>query len=1790
MKTTWARRVFKNFSVLTGMLSVFLVQGHAAPAITSVNPNPVIGYNGLQPLTINGSGFVSGCNVTLVDLTANQTFPNRAVSSLASTQIVINPNFTTAGDTWAVSVTNPDGSNAMLPGLLQVLSPLDNWQWRNPSPTGGDLNGLSFGNSRFVGVGGDGTIVTSADGINWTGKTLNTKDLGSVTYGNGIFVAVGLSGTILASPDAITWTKESSTGNNLDLYGVTFGNNTFVAVGYNGSVLTSSDGVYWTNQPSGNTLQLFGITYGNGTFVAVSGSGAIATSPDGVTWTIRNSGINSPLYGVSYGNGSFVAVGGSGTILTSPDGIAWTTRTSGTTAPLQTVTYGNGTFVTASAALCLVSTDGVSWTQKTFTGLAAVGLSIKTLAYANGSFVAAGLAGAIGTSPDGATWTNRTVVANTTSAGIAYGSGIYVATSGGANPILTSPDGSSWTKASGTISGTRGRVVYGNGMFIAFGTPLNYTSHDGITWATSPPGPFPAGAAYGNGIFATVGTSGAIFTSSNGTTWTSRTSGTSNNLLGITYNNGIFVATGASGTILTSLDGIAWTNRTSGTSKDLRGVAYGNGNYVIVGYSGGDSAATVLMSSDGITWTTKPSVSGIWPFTISYGNGYFIAVGAAGYLMSSTDGITWQVKGLGTFNNMTAITYGNGSFVAVGNYGGIAQSGVPNIGAPTITSVNPSPVPAQNGQQTFTINGSNFTPGCTVTLRDLGGGQTYTNRTIVSQTSTQVVLSPNFTSNPSSWSVEVVNAFSASSGQYQFQVGTGVTPTLVTSPATSATFTPVQLGSSSTSTVTLTNNGTTTISGTATVTGPFTIVGTATYTLQPVQSQTITVQFAPTGTGTQTGYLSFSGGTGVTIALYGSSNAIPTFGKITGTVVDSNGNPIAGVTVSTVGNSTKTAQNGTFTLTGVTPSNSASLTVTPAGNTFYGSVVTSGSVASGQTTSVPNIQLPSLPASSTSANAPQNIPIVFVRGLQFGPKPSLPDPYWSSLHAALTAASPPFANLWDPNTSRYIIDGTQNVDTNAQSLLSYISTQAQQYQNNNGFYPPSINIVAHSMGGLIIRRALNNKSYITFTVTNNGTNSTVNIPVNLVIMLGTPNAGTVYADADISSHNTANSYSALGAIASELSTFFDGVVSETAMSQMTTSYVRRQFNQNYSWPSSVPVFVMAGTGGSSGFPTENPTYGVGLEVLGAIIFGSNILTPQLVNDGVVNQFSVAGQYDSSVFDPFGNSLVTSVDMGPYNLTDQAALNVYLDHLTLLSSPSATNWVRTILQTGQLPILAKSSLTVINNKAANNGLQKASGTTVAIPTEQFSNQSGTLDQGNITNLNVAFDASTTVTLNLLASAGGVNFTLKDPSGNSINSTSPQTNPNVNYVQTVDSISGIVSTTYTITSPAQGNWTATLNGTGLTQSSIGYQLFVSGDSSVALQPTTASFFHNSQEAVIGCSLLNMGATPPTPITVASITAQIVYPDGTVNTQTLVDDGFHGDGVPNDGVYGAILPNITEPGQYYVTYSAAGNYAPNQPFTRYATGSFTVSTEDASIAGNLSCQAASLNASGTTQSIRVNCLVNANVSGTYLLSGVLTDSTGTLQIPASVQMVNAPVGTSTVTLYFDLSTFQTAGYTGTVTLTDLQLSEQTSNGIQWLDAYPASFSIQITPTITSSPPPATGSAGNAYSFTFTASGYPPPTFALTSGSLPTGLALSSSGVLAGTPTQAGTFSGTVTATNVAGTVATQSFTITITGTGGATDTPTMPPWGLVVLAVLLMMTAAKCLPKPSTVSATNPPASCS
>lgn len=213
---------------------------------------------------------------------------------------------------------------------------------------------------------------------------------------------------------------------------------------------------------------------------------------------------------------------------------------------------------------------------------------------------------------------------------------------------------------------------YGNGIYLLttqydfdlFNPSVIIRSSNGTSWSAS----YDVGAitavTYGNGLFVKGYSGGTISTSTDGITWTARTSGTTSQISALTYGNGLYVAAGAGGMLRTSTDGITWDTRTSSTTLAISALTYGNGVYVYGGTGG------ISTSTDGITWTVR--TTSLVPTALTYGNGQYVLATSSGGISTSTNGITWTTRTSGTSSAIYALTYGNGVFV----YGGGGTGGV----------------------------------------------------------------------------------------------------------------------------------------------------------------------------------------------------------------------------------------------------------------------------------------------------------------------------------------------------------------------------------------------------------------------------------------------------------------------------------------------------------------------------------------------------------------------------------------------------------------------------------------------------------------------------------------------------------------------------------------------------------------------------------------------------------------------------------------------------------------------------------------------------------------------------------------------------------------------------------------------------------------------------------------------------------------------------------------------------------------------------------------------------------
>jgi hypothetical protein len=175
--------------------------------------------------------------------------------------------------------------------------------------------------------------------------------------------------------------------------------------------------------------------------------------------------------------------------------------------------------------------------------------------------------------------------------------------------------------------------------------------------------------------------------------------------------------------------------------------------------------------------------------------------------------------------------------------------------------------------------------------------------------------------------------------------------------------------------------------------------------------------------------------------------------------------------------------------------------------------------------------------------------------------------------------------------------------------------------------------------------------------------------------------------------------------------------------------------------------------------------------------------------------------------------------------------------------------------------------------------------------------------------------------------------------------------------------------------------------------------------------------------------------------------------------------------------------------------------------------------------------------------NITVAPNSSSTSTPASAAADANNNLAVnPYSVLPTTLPGG-GTITVD------QASGVV-TATTTAGSTPGATSVRVTVLDSCGASavqlFNVTVAtvaPAISNGPPPSPVIVGTPYTFTFTGTGSPAPTFSLTGGTLPPGLTLSSGGVLSGTATSAvsGNFPNiTVTASNGTPPDAQQTFSL--------------------------------------------------
>ena len=673
---------------------------------------------GAAAFTVDSNGNITGGPTGTVDGSGNITWNANATGFTTGT---INGGVlaaTTSQNNGGAITTTRIAANNSAGGFGGAGTVAQSLNWRVPTPTGANMKGVTHGAGKFLAVGSGGSVVISGDGTNWLAvNSSTTKQLNAVAHGNGVYVAVGDGATVISSPDGLTWTARSLASSPLQNFvGVAFGNGTFVAVNLVNEVFTSTDGIAWTKVVNSSASAFWNnLKYVGGMFVLVgqsSSSGRIATSANGSTWnTEKLLASTSGVFDVSFGNGKWVGVSVQ-SYFTWANADASDATAGAFNGLGDAVGFVNGVFVSDN---CYVSTNGTAWSRGSYPIV-----DINDMVTANNTLVAVG--SVVMTTGDGRAWAvhtrtlqqpdvnnqnyNNTPVSGEVWDEIQYYDfqSVLQNQSFGVRGVIAHP-----AYLASLVSPTTNTLRDGHSFFSSGGVAVGENgtivrcSSGQNAWTNVPSGTtvsLRSIAASADANVVVVGGGGTILRSVNsGQSWSGVASGTTENLNRVVYTIfNYFVAVGDNGVIRKSTNGTTWTTLTSGTSKRLVSIGYPSvGNVklvalaedstVLVSENHGTnwSAITVniprpvtygsrdgttgyaqdgirMTSIDSTNWSyTLPSVSGI--FGLGYGNGRFVALAGLNR-MTSPDLVNWSIAT--TTHGHNAVTFGNGLLVSVG--------------------------------------------------------------------------------------------------------------------------------------------------------------------------------------------------------------------------------------------------------------------------------------------------------------------------------------------------------------------------------------------------------------------------------------------------------------------------------------------------------------------------------------------------------------------------------------------------------------------------------------------------------------------------------------------------------------------------------------------------------------------------------------------------------------------------------------------------------------------------------------------------------------------------------------------------------------------------------------------------------------------------------------------------------------------------------------------------------------------------------------------------------------------
>jgi hypothetical protein len=270
-------------------------------------------------------------------------------------------------------------------------------------------------------------------------------------------------------------------------------------------IATRNGAGVWTLQDASafGARGLFSVAYVTGQWVVGTNNPApgsvIGTSATATAWTLQVNPAPGTNLLVCGGDAAHANMGGdNAAVITSPDGVTWTLTGAifGGSVSLNASGAGGGRYVLAAGTGggngLAFSTNGTSFTVESTLATTLAGAAIwdgsqfVVLCQVGGNIV-------IATSPDGATWTPTAALTFSAAAHIAFNGSVYVLIGGVQAAVAATVAGLVTASPAAFAANPITAVTAGGGLFVAVdGSAIAYSSADGVTWATESTGISPA--------------------------------------------------------------------------------------------------------------------------------------------------------------------------------------------------------------------------------------------------------------------------------------------------------------------------------------------------------------------------------------------------------------------------------------------------------------------------------------------------------------------------------------------------------------------------------------------------------------------------------------------------------------------------------------------------------------------------------------------------------------------------------------------------------------------------------------------------------------------------------------------------------------------------------------------------------------------------------------------------------------------------------------------------------------------------------------------------------------------------------------------------------------------------------------------------------------------------------------------------------------------------------------------------------------------------------------------------